>query len=144
MKNFIVMSKDNVQEVLNKVDSTSNTANICFFIGIILLVLATFAVGKGIRQHMRGESGTIMIGVVLVVACLCGFLGYATMKNRIYEQYSILAHNYDYTCWYEGKEVNYDTIDIDKYQIEVDSTGKMLKFTKPVRRGGGYYYPIVH
>ena len=144
MKQIILMSAEGVQEVLDKADSNNSVAQMCLYVGLIFLIIGVFMTGKGIMLHIRGESRTLIIGIGLLVMFVSCFLGFSVMRQQVYDQYSILVHDYNYTCWYEGKEVDYDTMDVDKYNIELDSAGQMIKFTKPVRRGMGYYFPIVH
>lgn len=145
MKQIILMSTEGVQEVLDQANYNNSMAQICIYIGLIFLIFGMFMTAKGIMLHVRGESsGTLAMGIVLLVMFFACFLGFSAMRQQVYDQYAILAHDYHYTCWYEGKEVDYDTMDVDKYNIELDSAGQMIKFTKPVRRGMGYYFPIVH
>jgi len=141
-KSAVVSAKD-TQEVLNKINVANNLSTICTVIGAIFLIIGVFMLLKGLLRHMRGENGPLITGIICVVAFVVMMIANNMQKQQKYEQYAILVDDYDYTCWYEGKEVSYDTLDVDKYNIEVDSAGQMLKFTKPAH-SSIIYIPIIH
>lgn len=134
----MILTTETVADIIKNAESYKNMSVILLLFGTIGLALCLLFSAKSIMAHIRGQNTYLSLVLAAGLIFIVGLTGFYLMKQHTCEQYLILAHDYEYTCWYEGKEVDIDTMDIDRYSIEIDDAGKMLKLTKPVGRSHGY------